>query len=135
MDILRDMRKGKKELIVVGDRVLVLPEEGESRTEIGLILPPGTAEKETVQSGVVAACGPGLPLPPPSEPGEEPWKTPGYVPRYMPMEVKIGDFAVFFRKAAVEISFEGEKYLVVSQSSILVLVREPRVPDSLPEEI
>ena len=34
------------------------------------------------------------------------------------------DFAIFFRKAAVEISFEGKQYLVVPQAAILTLVRE-----------
>ena len=42
-----------------------------------------------------------------------------------------GDYALFFRKAAVEITFENEQYLVVPQAAILALVREPRedIPD------
>ena len=36
----------------------------------------------------------------------------------------VGDYALFFRKAAVEITFENERYLVVPQSAILALVRE-----------
>ena len=32
--------------------------------------------------------------------------------------------AIFFRKAAVEIRFEGKRYLVVPQAAILVLVRD-----------
>jgi len=35
----------------------------------------------------------------------------------------VGDHAIFFRKAAVEITFENERYLVVPQAAILVLVR------------
>lgn len=127
------MRKGKKLLLVVGDRVLVEPMGGEARTEVGLLLPPGAAERETVQSGRVVACGPGIPLPPPGDAGEEPWKAADPPPRYLPMQAEVGDVAVFFRKSAVEIAFEGEKFLVVAQSSILVLIREPRVPDALPE--
>lgn len=129
------MRKGKKELLVVGDRVLVEPEEGEDRTEVGLLLPPGAVEKEAVQTGRVVAMGPGTPLPPPNEDDPEPWRTPSQQARFLPMQVEIGDFAVFFRKAAIEISFEGSKYLVVPQGAILVLVREPQVPDSLPDEL
>ena len=34
------MRINNKELIVVGDRVLVKAEEGEDRTKVGLYLPP-----------------------------------------------------------------------------------------------
>jgi hypothetical protein len=40
------------------------------------------------------------------------------------MQARTGDFALFFRKASVEITFEGERYLVVPQSAILALVRE-----------
>jgi co-chaperonin GroES (HSP10) len=37
----------------------------------------------------------------------------------------VGDHAIFFRKAAVEITFEDQKYLVVPEAAILVLIREP----------
>jgi hypothetical protein len=39
------------------------------------------------------------------------------------MQARPGDYALFFRKAAVEITYEGAKYLVVPQAAILVLVR------------
>jgi len=129
------MRKGKKTLMVVGDRVLVEPEAGTDRTEVGLLLPPGAVEKEAVQTGRVVAMGPGTPLPPPNDDDPEPWRTQSRDARYMPMEVEHGDFAVFFRKAAIEISFEGSKFLVVPQGAILVLVRESQVPDSLPDDL
>lgn len=129
------MRKGNKQLLVVGDRVLVEPEDGEDRTEVGLLLPPGAVEKEAVQSGRVVAMGPGTPLPPPNDDDPEPWKTTAPATRYLPMQVELGDFAVFFRKAAIEISFEGQKFLVVPQGAILVLVRESEIPDALPDEL
>ena len=44
--------------------------------------------------------------------------------RFVPMQARSGDYALFFRKAAVEITFENERYLVVPQSAILALVRE-----------
>ncbi|MBL0892453.1 MAG: co-chaperone GroES [Gemmatimonadaceae bacterium] len=49
----------------------------------------------------------------------------------MPMQAQVGDYALFFRKAAVEITFEGQQYLVVPQAALLALVREPRedIPD------
>ena len=40
------------------------------------------------------------------------------------MQAKIGDLALFLRKATVEIKYEGEKYLIVPQSAILVLLRD-----------
>jgi co-chaperonin GroES (HSP10) len=129
------MRKGKKKLLVVGDRVLVEPEAGAERTEVGLLLPPGAVEKEAIQTGRVVAMGPGTPLPPPNDDDPEPWRAQGRDARFMPMQVEHGDYAVFFRKAAIEISFEGAKYLVVPQGAILVLVRESAVPDSLPDDL
>ena len=51
------------------------------------------------------------------------------------MQVEIGDFALFFRKAAIEIAFEEENYLVVPHSAILILVRGHDIPDQLPEEL
>lgn len=129
------VRKGRKELLVVGDRVLVAPEGGEIRTPVGLLLPPGAVEKESVQGGVIVAVGPGLPLAPPNEDDIEPWKRTRSEPRYLPMQVDVGDYAVFFRKAAIEITFEGEKFLVVPHAALLVLVREPRIPDSLPDNL
>jgi co-chaperonin GroES (HSP10) len=47
------------------------------------------------------------------------------------MQAQVGDYALFFRKAAVEITFENEQYLVVPQAAILALVREPR--EDIPE--
>ena len=40
-----------KRLIVVGDRVLISPEEGEERTNVGLYLPPTALESRQVQGG------------------------------------------------------------------------------------
>lgn len=61
-----------KELLLVGDRVLIAPEEGEQTTETGLYLPPTVKEKEKVLSGYVVKVGPGYAVPGPFE--EEPWR-------------------------------------------------------------
>jgi chaperonin GroES len=53
----------------------------------------------------------------------------------MPMQVTVGDYALFFRKAAIEITFEDENFLVVPYGAILVLVRNKGVPDKLPESL
>jgi len=120
------MRKANKELIVVGDRVLVKVEEGEERTNVGLYLPPTAVDNQAVQSGTIVATGPGLPLPAPDSGTDEPWRTSASSreTRFVPMQAKIGDYALFFRKAAVEITFENERYLVVPQAAILALVRD-----------
>lgn len=118
------MIKNDKELIVVGDRVLVRCEDGEERTNVGLYLPPTAVENQAVQGGKIVATGPGQPMPSPDSLGDEPWRTPDAPTRFVPMQAKKGDYALFFRKAAVEITFEGDRYLVVPQAAILALVRD-----------
>ena len=114
----------KKQLILVGDRVLINPEEGEERTRVGLYLPATAMESQQVQTGLVIATGPGEPVPDLSGLDEEPWKVGERQVRWRPMQARVGDHAIFFRKAAVEITFEDKRYLVVPQAAILVLVRE-----------
>ncbi len=60
----------------------------------------------------------------PADLNDEPWKIDSGEPRYLPIQAEVDDFAIFFRKAAVEITFEGEKYLVIPQAAILGLVRQ-----------
>lgn len=118
------MSESRKRLIVVGDRVLVSPEEGEDRTKVGLYLPATAVDKQAVQGGTVVATGPGTAVSAPTELDEEPWKIGATEPRYVPLQARLGDYAIFFRRAAVEITFEGNRYLVVPQAAILTLVRE-----------
>jgi chaperonin GroES len=117
------MRKNNKNLIVVGDRVLIHVEEGEERTNVGLYLPPTAIDNQAVQGGKIVATGPGQPMPDPSEHSDEPWRIGSRETRFVPMQARPGDYALFFRKAAVEITFEKERYLVVPQAAILALVR------------
>ena len=115
-----------KKLVVMGDRILVQPEEGEERTTVGLYLPPTAVDRQAVQSGRIVATGPGTPMTEPTAIDDEPWRTAKSETGFVPMQAKVGDFALFFRKAAVEITFEDDRYLVVPQAAILVLVRTDR---------
>lgn len=124
------MERNRKQLIVVGDRVLVKLEDGEERTKVGLYLPPTALDSQAVQGGRIVATGPGLPLPDlGTDQYDEPWRVGGggggRETRHVPMQARAGDYALFFRKAAVEITFEAERYLVVPQAAVLALVREP----------
>jgi co-chaperonin GroES (HSP10) len=114
-----------RRLIVVGDRVLIEPDEGEHRTEVGLYLPRWAVEKESVQAGRIVACGPGIPLPDPGDVEDEPWKTAEGSMRHVPMQARVGDYAIFLRKASVEVKFEGRTYLIVPQGAILMIERNP----------
>jgi co-chaperonin GroES (HSP10) len=68
---------------------------------------------------------------------DEPWKIGGETSeaRYVPLQARIGDYAIFFRRAAVEITFEGERYLVVPQAAILTLVRDDDDDDLIPDDV
>jgi len=113
--------KNIEKFIVVGDRVLIRPEEELNRTVSGLYLPPGVAEKEKIQIGYIIKVGPGYPLA--SQVEEEPWKETKDKVKYIPLQAKEGDLAIFLRKEAFEIEFEKEKFLIVPQSAVLLLIR------------
>lgn len=113
-----------RQLVVVGDRVLISAEEGEDRTRVGLYLPATAIDAQQVQSGLVVAVGPGEPVADLSSFDDEPWKSSRPEGRRSGMQARVGDRAIFFRKAAVEITFEERRYLVVPQAAILVLLRD-----------
>jgi chaperonin GroES len=114
----------KKKLIVVGDRILVRPEMGEEKTTTGLYLPASAQSSRVAQGGWVVSVGPGLPMPDFGDYDAEHYDGDVPPPRYMPMQAQEGDYVLFMRKAGVEISFEGKDYLIIPNSSVLVLVRE-----------
>lgn len=111
-------------LQVVGDRVLIAPEEGDDRTRVGLYLPATAIESQQVQGGTVVAVGPGDAMPDLASFDDEPWRTSQPRARRSTMQCRVGDQVIFFRKASVEITFDERKYLVVPQAAILVLVRD-----------
>ncbi len=113
----------KKRLIVVGDNVMIRPEI-KGKTRSGLYLPPSVAETEAVHGGWVVQVGLGLAVASPLDFDEEPWKHKDRQPRYIPPPAEEGDYAIFLRKASVEITFEEEKYLIVPNAAVLALVRE-----------
>jgi chaperonin GroES len=116
--------KGKiKNLIVVGDRVLIKPKLTTDKTESGLFLPPGVKEKEKVQSGYIIKAGPGYPIPLPTE-EDETWKGKNEDIRYIPLQAREGDLAIFLQNGAIEINYQDEKLYIVPQSSILLLERD-----------
>lgn len=113
--------KNIDKFIVVGDRVLIKPLEEHQKTDSGLYLPPGVAEREKVQSGYILKAGPGYPLG--ANTDDEPWKENKEQIKYIPLQAKEGDLAVYLKKDAVEIEFDKEKYVIVPQSAVLLLIR------------
>lgn len=112
-----------KNLVVVGDRVLIKPKKVNERTQSGLYLPPGVQEKEKIQSGYIMKVGPGYPIPIPAD-DDEMWKEKDEQIKYIPLQTKEGDLAIFLQRGAIEVMYEKEKYYIVPQSSILMIERE-----------
>jgi chaperonin GroES len=116
----------KREVIVVGDKVLIKPEEETSKTPSGLFLPQGVREKEAVGGGYVVNVGPGYPTigPPPTD--SEPWSRAAQSNemKYVPLQARKGDFAVYLRNAAVEVEIDEKGYVIISHANILLLIRD-----------
>ena len=112
-----------RKLIVVGDRILIRPAKQSDKTASGLYLPPGVQEKEKIQSGYVIKVGPGYPLPLPAD-EDDAWRGKDEQVKYLPLQAQEGDLAIFLQKGAVEVMYEGEKYYIVAQASVLMLERE-----------
>ena len=117
-----------KKFIVVGDRVLIKPKSPLEKTKTGLFLPPGVQEKEKVQQGYVLKVGPGYPIPAINE-VDEPWKDRSEEVKYVPLQPKNGDLAVYLQNGAFEIEFQNERYVIVSHSAILMLIRDEKLFD------
>jgi co-chaperonin GroES (HSP10) len=113
-----------KKFILIGDRVLIKPKSVTDRTKGGLLLPPGIQEKENLQSGYVVKVGPGYPIPAIVD-TDEPWKNkPGQHVNYVPLQPQEGDLAIYLQNNSWEIQFNNEKYVILPQSAILMLIRD-----------
>ena len=83
------------------DRGLVEPEEiEESRTKSGIIIPDTAREKP--RTGKVIEVG---------------------TDEELAESIKVGDKIVFAKFTGDEIEFEGKKYLIVSRSDILAVIK------------
>jgi chaperonin GroES len=116
--------KTKKNIVIIGDRVLIDLDDKTDRTSSGLYLPATVKEKEKV-----VKVGPGYPVHDPNS-SDEPWIAKKRQDlKYIPLQASEGDYAVFLRETAVEIEFEGKKYLIVPHSAILALIRTELVSE------
>jgi chaperonin GroES len=89
----------------LGDRVVVLPTEKESRTASGIVLPESAKEKP--QEGRIVAAGNGNR----DEKGDR-----------IAMDVKVDDVVLYAKYAGTEVKIEDIKYLILRESDILAVV-------------
>ena len=118
------MKSKSKQVLVVGDRLLIQPDKGDKTSPAGLYLPPSVVEKQEVKGGIVVEVGPGIPLGSPNDSIDEPWKENKSDIKYIPTQAEIGDYALYLGKASIEIEIEKKGYLIVPQSAILILIRD-----------
>ena len=118
------MKSKSKQVLVVGDRLLIQPDKGDKTSPAGLYLPPSVVEKQEVKGGIVVEVGPGIPLGSPNDTIDEPWKDSKSDIKYIPTQAEIGDYALYLGKASIEIEIEKKEYLIVPQSAILILFRD-----------
>lgn len=115
-------------MIMVGDRLLIKPKSPTEKTKSGLYLPPNVMEKEKVQSGYVLKVGPGFPIPNMVD-SDEPWKDKTDEVKYVPLQPKEGDLAIYLQGSGYEIQFNQERYVIISQSAILMIIRDEELFD------
>lgn len=113
----------KGTLILVGDKVLIEPNDESQEMPSGLLLPATVKEKERIRTGYVVEVGPGYGMPNPDYSEEDSWKPIQDSVRYLKLQAQIGDFAYFLRKETFEIEHNGKTYLIIPHHAILALVR------------
>jgi chaperonin GroES len=86
------------------DRVLVKPAAAEEKTAGGIIIPDTAKEKP--QKGTVIAVGPG--------------KYAEQTGNLIPLKQQVGDLILYGKYAGTEISIDGDDYLIMRSSDILM---------------
>jgi len=90
----------------LADRVIVKPSEtSENKTPGGIIIPDTAKEKP--QEGKIVAVGPGR------------TDDNGAI---IPMNVKVGEKVLYSKYGGSELKYEGEEYLIMSESDILAVI-------------
>ena len=76
-----------------------------------------------MHTGVVMRVGPGFPIPANQDPDSVFRGEPAEKVNYVPLQVREGDEALYLHQNGYEIEVNGERYVIVSQNAILLVVR------------
>jgi chaperonin GroES len=87
--------KGK----ILAGKILVRPQEAETKTSSGIIIPDSAKEKP--QAGTVVLVGTGK--------------------KDEPMELKVGDVVFYGKYSGTELNIDGTDYLLMSQNDVLYI--------------
>ena len=90
----------------IGDRIAVKPVAAEETTKSGIVL-PGSAQEKPHQGEVFAVGS-------------------GYVAQAtgqrIPLEIKVGDKVVYGKHAGIEVKFDGEELVLLTENDVLVVI-------------
>ena len=89
----------------LGDRIVILPAEADTKTKSGIVIPDTSKEKP--QKGKVVAVGSGKLL----DNGQR-----------AAMEVKEGDNVIFNKYSGTEVKVDDVEYLVIRESDVLAIL-------------
>ena len=121
--MLRLEHKDLRKIILIGDRILIQPSKENQKTSSGLYLPQGIHKQEELYTGYVMKVGPGYPIPA-LQNIDEPWKEKREQVTYVPIQPQPGDLAVYLQKSAYEMVFNKQRYVVVPNSALILLIRD-----------
>ena len=88
------------------DRIVVKPNEAETQTASGLVIPDTAKEKP--QQGEVVAAGPG--------------RRSEHTGELIPVDVSVGDVVLYSKYGGTEVTVDGEDLLVLSSRDVLAKV-------------
>lgn len=88
--------KGK----ILAGKILVQPEEAETKTASGIIIPDSAKEKPQVGKVVLV----------------------GESKKDEPMELKVGDTVFYGKYSGTELNIDGADYLLMSQTDVLYII-------------
>ena len=90
------------------DRIVVKPNEAETQTASGLVIPDTAKEKP--QQGSVLAVGPG--------------KRSDTSGELIPLDIKVGDTVLYSKYGGTEITIEGDDLLILTSRDVLAIVEK-----------
>jgi chaperonin GroES len=88
------------------DRIVVRPNEAETQTASGLVIPDTAKEKP--QQGEVLAVGPG--------------KRSDSTGELIPVDIEVGDTVLYSKYGGTEVAVDGEDLLVLNSRDVLAVV-------------